>query len=65
MCVSGTSALAGRVNSTLLSGAAVVLYAFLVLAWSVVTVKTLAGTYRGRLLMPPPKPAPSVATPPP
>ena len=59
VCVTATSALAGRVGSTVLNGVAAALYAFLVAAWLVVTVRTFAGTYRGRLLMPPAKPAPA------
>lgn len=57
VCVTGTSALANRVNSTILGTVAVALYAFLVAAWLIVTVKTCIGTWRGRLLTPP-KPAP-------
>lgn len=53
VCVSGTSALAVHINSTMLTVIAAALYAFLVLAWLTVTVKTLHGTYHGRLLAPP------------
>lgn len=50
VCVSGTSALATHINSMLLTYTAVGLYAFLVVAWFVVTVRTVRGAYRGQLL---------------
>ena len=53
VCVSGTSALAAHINSALLTAVAVGLYVFLVAAWAVVSVRTVHGTYRGRLLAPP------------
>lgn len=52
-CVTGTSALAVRSGADLFRYAAVGLYAFLVLAWLTVWLRTARGTYRGRLLQAP------------
>ncbi|GHH82316.1 C4-dicarboxylate ABC transporter [Streptomyces sulfonofaciens] len=51
-CVTGTSALAARLGSVPLAGAAVGLYAVLVGAWAAVAVRTLLGSARGELFLP-------------
>lgn len=51
-CVTGTSALATRLDSDALTWAAVALYGFLVLAWATVAVRTARGCLRGGLFLP-------------
>lgn len=51
--VTGTSALAARSEATLFADIAVGLYAFLVLAWFTVFIKTAANGFRGRIFLPP------------
>ncbi len=51
--VTGTSGLAAATGAYVLTVAAVVLYAGLLLSWSVVAVRTADGAYRGRLLLAP------------
>lgn len=51
--VTGTSALAHRSEATLFADIAVVLYAFLVVAWFTVFGKTAKNAFRGRIFLPP------------
>ncbi|MFI1109991.1 TDT family transporter [Streptomyces physcomitrii] len=61
-CVTGSSALALRLDSALFTGAALALYALLVAAWVTVAWRTARGSLSGRLFLPPaPAPAQSVS----
>jgi C4-dicarboxylate transporter/malic acid transport protein len=51
--VTGTSALAARAHSGMLTTVAVALYALLVVAWATVAARTARGAYRGHLFRPP------------
>ncbi|MFG1994997.1 TDT family transporter [Actinoplanes sp. NPDC048988] len=51
-CVTGTSALATHTGSDMLAGAAALLYAGLLAAWTVVALRTTRGALRGTLSLP-------------
>jgi C4-dicarboxylate transporter/malic acid transport protein len=51
--VTGTISLALRTNSVALRDISVALFTFLVLAWALVAVRTVYGSARGRLFLPP------------
>ena len=51
--VTGTSGLAAASGAHVLAGAAVVLYVVLLVAWSVVALRTARGVFTGRLLLAP------------
>ena len=55
--MTGTTALAASSHSTVLRGAAAVLYGLLVAAWLVVALRTARDSARGRLFLPAPAPA--------
>jgi C4-dicarboxylate transporter/malic acid transport protein len=57
--VTGTISLAARTGSDMLRGASAVLFAFLLVAWLVVAVRTAAGAARGRLFLPAGAPVPN------
>ncbi len=52
-CVTGTSQLAHHTDLPMFRWTAVTLYAFLILAWLLVLVRTARGSIRGQLLTPP------------
>ena len=54
-CVTGTSDLALHTGADAFRWAAVALYLALVAAWTVVSVRTARGAWRGRLFLPPPQ----------
>ncbi|MEW2547576.1 TDT family transporter [Streptomyces sp. NPDC047002] len=53
-CVTGTGALAARLDSTLFTAAAVALYALLLGAWLTVAARTARASARGAIFLPPP-----------
>jgi tellurite resistance protein TehA-like permease len=63
-CVTGTSGLALHTGSDAFRWAAVALYAGLVAAWAVVSVRTVRGAWRGGLFRAAPPPATPVPGPP-
>ncbi|GAA2980311.1 TDT family transporter [Streptomyces fulvorobeus] len=60
-CVTGAAGLAGRTGLAAFTWLAVVLYVFLVAAWSVAAVRTLRGLAGRTLLVAPPSPLPVTA----